>query len=154
MLRNFCVISLLLFHWVISTPAYSASYVAYAGVNLVKNIQVSEQQALNFGQISNLNGSCQMLQDGSLVASGAQTCNQTQNPGIFSISGSLDQAISISVSQGATIPGVEFTPALVGSSNQQLTGGSTTIAVIGTLAINNAQQGNKAIPYIVTVNYQ
>jgi len=132
----------------------AVSVSASANVELVDPLVITETSSLTFGNITNLNGSCVMQDDGVLLASGGQTCSGSQVPAQFNISGNDGSLVDIVVQANHTEPGLTFIPKLVGSESKSLTGGSTSVQVVGTLNISNASDGNYYIPYIVTVNYQ
>lgn len=139
---------------IISHSAYSGTVVAAAHVNIVPPIEINELQAIDFGSLGNLDGSCEMLDSGVLSPSGDQSCSDTRTPGIFSITGAADQQISVSVTAGAPAGGVSFSPKLVGTSSKTLTGGNIQVTVVGTLSMSAASNGSQSLPYTVTVNYQ
>lgn len=128
--------------------------VASAQVNLLSPLEVIESSTLNFGNIVNLNGSCQMQDDGALVASGAQTCSGTQVPAQFNINGDAGSSVDVFVGVNHSIPGLTFVPKLVGGETKNLVGGSASFQVVGTLNISSPTEGAYAVPYVVTVNYQ
>jgi len=134
--------------------ALAASISGSANVNLVNPLTISEATQLTFGSITNLNGSCEMLDDGSLVGTGGQTCSGAQIPAEFTVLGDIGYSVDIVVQANNSEPGLSFLPKLVGTETKTLSDGSISFQVVGTLNISNAFEGTYAIPYIVTVNYQ
>lgn len=133
---------------------WAASVVGSAQVNLLSPLEIGESSSLDFGNIINVNGSCEMQDNGALVSSGTQTCDGTQIPAEFIITGDAGNTVDIVVQATQVESGLTFIPKLVGESNRVLTSGSVSFNVVGTLNINNANQGVYVIPYVVTVNYQ
>lgn len=139
---------------ILSSPAVGASISGSASVNLVNPLSISEATQLTFGNITNLNGSCEMQDDGLLVASGGQNCSGAQMPAEFTITGDPGNSVDIVVQANNTEPGLSFIPKLVGAETKTLSDGSISFQIVGTININNAFEGTYAIPYVVTVNYQ
>lgn len=154
MMKTRWFLLVVLIGWGISSFTLAASMSGSANVNLVSPLTISEAAQLTFGNITNLNGSCEMQDDGSLIPSGGQTCSGAQIPAEFTISGDAGNSVDIVVKPNNNEPGLTFTPKLVGSETKTLADGSTSFQIVGTLNINNAFEGSYAIPYIVTVNYQ
>lgn len=137
----------------LSQPALAASELASARVSIVPAINISEETEIDFGQLSNIDGTCFMSSDGTLSGTTGMDCVGSQAPGVFSISGLSGAVINISVSQGS-IDGVTFDPVIDGELSRTLEGGSTTVTILGSLTLNNALDGDKNITYTFTANYE
>lgn len=137
----------------LSQPVIAASELASARVSIVPAINISEDAEIDFGQLSNIDGTCYMSNDGSLSGTTGMDCVGNQAPGVFSISGLNGAVINISVSQGS-IDGVTFNPVIDGELSRTLEGGSTTVTILGSLTLNNALDGEKNISYTFTANYE
>lgn len=122
-----------------------------AQVTILQSLAIAETTAVNFGNISNTDGICTMASGGGL--SGTNGCTGTATPGVFNVTGS-DVTIDLAVSPGAAVDGVTYTPAIDGSSTPTLSGGSTTVTVVGELSLASATAGAKAINFELTANYQ
>lgn len=139
----------------VSAAAQSVNYSSQAFVEIVENLSMSESQPLNFGSIENIDGTCIMASGGSLSGEGGQNCSGTSTPGEFTISGTANQNIVVTVSStGSSVDGVTFIPEIDGSSIRTLEGGNTSVTVIGQLSLSAATLGAKNIEYTITANYQ
>ncbi len=110
---------------------------------------------LNFGTISSENGTCKIKGNGTLVASGGQTCIGSGVPAKFKIRGEPNTAVVASVAQGVSVNGVTYAPSISGSAAKVLNSkGKKNLKIIGKLLLNNALGGQLDLLYTVTVNYQ
>ncbi len=124
------------------------------GGGIIDPIEITEVTELDFGLLANINGTCTMGPGGVLSGPAAMNCNDTETPGEFLLTGTAGAVVEVSVSGGQTVDGVTFNPALDGDSLRALSGGNTTVNVVGNVELNNATGGVKDIPYTFTVNYQ
>lgn len=120
-----------------------------ANVMVLQTIDVTEVTELDFGKITDSDGTCQMASGGNLSGS----CSGSSVPAAFSITGSDGVNIQISVTP-VTESGITFTPAVDGPSTISLSGGSTNINVVGTLQLNGATVGVKTLTYTLTAEYE
>ncbi len=135
-----------------SANALAESATGNATVVIQETITFNEDTAIDFGAISNADGTCTM--DAAGVLSGQCLGQPDGTPGQFTVSGTAGQAVSISVGSGSTVDGVTFTPALNSSASATLNGsGETVVSVSGSLGLASATGGLKALTYSVTVNY-
>lgn len=144
--------TLLLFLFPLS--CFAINHSSYAYVEIVENLEMIEAQALNFGLIENIDGICVMASDGTLSGQNGQNCSGTSSPGEFTISGTSDQNIIVTVMASNAQDGVAFTPEIDGANSRTLEGGSATVTVIGQLTLSDALIGGKSIEYTITANYQ
>lgn len=133
----------------ISTSA--SADIFQASVTVLETLAIAEDTAVNFGTISATDGLCTMASGGGL--SGTNGCTGTATPGSFTITGS-DVTIDLSVTPGAAVDGITYTPAVDGSLTPTLSGGTTTVTMIGALSLTAATSGVKSIDYDLTANYQ
>lgn len=134
-------------------PVLAATELASAHVEIVPAIDISEQNQIDFGTLSNIDGICTMSAGGTLSGSAGMDCSGAQTPGLFTISGLDGATVNISVSQGNS-GGITFIPTLLGGGNRSLDGGSINVTVLGSLELNNASEGEKDISYTLTANYE
>ncbi len=137
-----------------SNVAFAADEASNANVNIVTAITISEDTEIDFGTITNEDGTCTMASGGALTGSAGQSCTGTETPGSFTVSGTDGAVVDLVVTAGAAVDGVTYTPAIDGASTATLTGGNATVAVIGNLALSSATDGDKNIAYTFTANYQ
>lgn len=137
----------------LSPPVMAASELASARVSIVPAININEEAEIDFGQLSNIDGTCYMSSGGTLSGTTGMDCVGSQAPGVFSISGLIGAVINISVTQGS-IDGVTFDPVIDGELSRTLANGSTTVTILGSLTLNNALDGDKNISYTFTANYE
>ncbi len=131
----------------------AASEIGNARVQIVPAININQESEIDFGQLSNVDGTCIMSSGGSLSGTAGMDCAGDQVPGVFSISGANGAVISLSVTQGST-DGVVFNPVIDGSISRTLANGLTTVTILGSLILNNAIDGDKNISYTLTANYE
>lgn len=135
------------------SQAHAANLAAHAKVVLLPAIQIDEQNEIDFGTLSNVDGTCQMAADGSLSGTEGMSCTGTETPGQFTISGQNDAIINLAVATGEAA-GITFTPVIDGNSSRALENGSTQITILGSLTLNNASEGANTISYTLTANYE
>ncbi|ARN73519.1 DUF4402 domain-containing protein [Oceanicoccus sagamiensis] len=139
----------------LSAPnSWALELAANARVNIVKAIDISLVSELDFGNISELNGTCTMGSSGTLSASDGQDCSGTSTPGVFQVAGTNGQTIIMNVTAGAAVDGINFTPKIDGSNTRTLVDGNANIEIIGHLTLSDTTLGDKNIAYTVTANYQ
>ena len=124
------------------------------GGGIVDPIEITEVTEIDFGLLANVNGICTMSSGGVLSGPAGMNCNDTETPGEFLLTGTDGAVVEIDVTGGQTVDGVTFNPALDGDALRALSGGNTTVNVVGNIELNNATSGVKDIPYTFTVNYQ
>lgn len=137
-----------------SSAANAADQSGNANVEIVSAITITEVAQIDFGQIINFDGTCTMASGGSLNGSVGMGCTGTETPGTFDITGTSGAVVDVSVTAGATIDGVTYSPNIDGSSSRTLSGGTATVNVIGNIQLINATDGVKDIAYTFTTNYQ
>lgn len=133
--------------------AAAESTTGNASVNILETITFSEIAIVDFGSITNADGTCTM--DGAGALSGQCAGRPDGTIGDFTVTGSASQAVNVSVGSGSTSGGVTFNPVLATSATPTLSaGGTTTVNVIGNLVLSSATAGSKALTYTLTVDYQ
>lgn len=117
-------------------------------------LTITEQLALDFGRVTNLDGTCSMSSTGTLTGSGAQDCFGTETPASFQIQGETNASFFISL-VGSTTNGVTLSPIVEGGSSQILDGsGDLDITVYADLDFSSASaDGPVALTYTLTVSY-
>ena len=137
----------------IGTHVAAESTTGNAAVVILETLTFNEVATVDFGSIPKADGTCTMATDGSLSGQCAGRPNGTL--GDFTVSGSANQAVNVSVSNGSTSGGVTFNPVLDSSATPTLDGsGDTTVNVRGNLVLASAVVGAKALTYTLTVDYQ
>jgi len=137
----------------LSGAALAADLTGTAKVNLLTPLALSETTQIDFGTMTSEDGTCTMASGGALAGTSGQSCTGSATPGVFKIDGS-DVTVDISVTAGAAVDGVTFTPSIDGASSVTLSGGTANVDVIGGLALVSATSGSKSISYTFTANYQ
>jgi len=140
-----------------SGSALAASINGNANVNIISALSISEATEIDFGNIAAVDGTCAMAANGALTGSSADlNCTGTATPASFDISGEASEAVDISVTAGAAVDGVTFTPTIDGGLNTVTLDGSgaASVTVHGSLALSAATVGDKDIAYTFTANYQ
>lgn len=138
----------------LSPLMFAADQTGNANVEIVSAITVSEDTQIDFGQIINQDGTCNMSTGGSLSGTVGMGCTGTETPATFTINGTTGSVIDISVSTGASVDGVTYSPVIDGILTRTLVGGSATVDVIGSIVLSGATDGIKDIAYTFTANYQ
>ncbi|WP_145999246.1 hypothetical protein [Oceanicoccus sp. KOV_DT_Chl] len=138
----------------LSTVATAADFSANANVEIVTAVSISEDTQIDFGILTNEDGTCTMASGGALTGSNGQSCTGTETPAAFTVDGTDGKVVDLSVTAGSAVDGVTYTPVIDGASTATLTGGSATVAVIGNLVLASATDGDKDIAYTFTANYQ
>ena len=137
----------------VGVNANAESTVGNANVVILETISFAENFAVDFGYITNADGTCTMDAVGAL--SGQCLGRPAGTVGDFTVAGTANQAVSVSVGSGSTSGGVTFNPVLSSSATPTLSaGGTTTVNVIGNLVLLSATAGAKALTYTLTVDYQ
>lgn len=137
-----------------SSLALAADQAGNANVEIVSAITISEDTQIDFGQVINTDGTCNMASGGSLSGTAGMGCTGTETPAAFTITGTTGSVVDISVTAGAAIDGVTYNPVVDGILTRTLTGGSTSVNVIGNIVLSSATDGVKDIAYTFTANYQ
>ncbi len=139
----------------LSAPtSWALELAANAKVTIVKAIDIAVVSELDFGTISELNGTCTMASSGALSGSDGQDCAGTSTPGLFQVAGANGQSIIMNVTAGAAVDGINFNPKIDGSVTRTLVDGTANIEIIGDLTLTDTTLGDKDIAYTVTANYQ
>ncbi len=136
-----------------TSQTLAATTTATARVVIQETLGLSEQTPVAFGAIPDRNGTCHMGHDGTLTGANGSTCEGSGSLGEFVVTGTEDQAISISVESADAVNGLAFTPTLQSESTQTLANGAATVKVSGALTIDNPSEGFNELNYILTVNY-
>ncbi len=152
-LNTVALTALTLSSLMLSSAVMAANEIATARVQIVPAINITEQTEIDFGTLSNIDGTCTMSSGGSLSGTAGMECAGDEVPGQFNISGLDGAVISLSVTQGFS-QGVTFQPVIDGSNSRTLEGGVTTVVILGSLTLNNAQDGEQNISYTLTANYE
>ena len=140
-----------------SGSVFAESTTGNAQVHILSAITFNEDQVVDFKYIPADDGTCTMASSGALSGQCAGQPNGT--PGQFTVSGTANQLIDISVGSGSTSGGVTYNPILASndstSDSATLDGsGNATVSVIGNLVLSSATAGAKALTYVITVDYQ
>ncbi len=135
-----------------SGVANAESTTGNADVIILETISFNEVSPVDFGSITNADGTCTMASNGALSGQCAGRPNGTI--GDFTVSGTAGQAVNVSVGSGSSSGGVTYNPVLSSSATPTLVGGNTTVNVIGNLVLLSATTGAKALTYTLTVDYQ
>ena len=133
-----------------SAVANAESTTGNADVIILETITFNELAHVDFGSITNADGTCTMAAGGGLSGQ----CSGTGSEGDFTVSGTAGQVVDVSVGSGSTSGGVTFNPVLTSAAAPTLTAGSTSVSVAGNLVLLSATAGAKALTYTLTVNYQ
>jgi len=134
--------------------AHAVGTTGTANVNIIKALVVNETSEVNFGSIPAQNGQCRMLSNGELEGVAGQDCKGTSTPGTFSLTGTAEQNIVVSVAAGTTVDGVTFTPEVDGTPNRILNAGNSEVNIIGSLDLSGATPGSKLVTYTFTAHYE
>ena len=148
---SLCSLALLTFA---SQLAITAEQAGNANVEIVSAITISEDTQIDFGQIINLDGTCNMATGGTLSGTAGMGCTGTETPATFTISGTTGAVVDINVTAGASVDGVTYNPVVDGVLTRTLTGGQASVDVIGNIVLASATDGIKDIAYTFTANYQ
>ncbi|ARN73518.1 DUF4402 domain-containing protein [Oceanicoccus sagamiensis] len=117
-------------------------------------LTIELRDALDFGVISNENGTCSMDNQGNLTGSGGQSCFGTGIRSKFWVWGDVGYSFFVLVS-GSTSNGITFNPVIKGNASRTInTNGRRNVRIVGDLVLNNVTPGNFGISYLVSVNYE
>ena len=133
---------------------FAADQAGNANVEIVSALLISEDTQIDFGQIINLDGTCTMSSGGALSGTAGMGCTGTETAGVFTVSGTSGSVVDVSVTAGAAVDGVTYNPVVDGVLTRTLTGGQSTVDVIGNIVLASATDGVKDIAYTFTANYQ
>ena len=140
-----------------SGSAFAAQATGNAQVLILTSISFVEDQIVDFKDNYGANGTCTMAANGALTGDCGVDLNGT--PGQFTVSGTANQSIAVSVGSGSTSGGVTYNPILAsnGATSENTTfdgSGDKVVSVIGNIVLASATPGLKALTYVITVNYQ
>ena len=124
---------------------------ASANTELVAEIAITEDTQIDFGILTEEDGTCTMASGGGLTGSLGQSCTGSATPGSFTITGTNGKEVDLTLT--AAVDGVTYNPLVDGDIAPRLTGGTTTVAVIGSLVLLSAGDGDKNISYTFAANY-
>jgi len=130
--------------------AFAVDETGTANVNILSPLAIAETTQIDFGTIDSTDGTCTMSSGGTLSGQ----CTGSATPGLFTISGTADETVDVSVTAGVAVDGVSYNPVIDGGSSEVLTAGSATVDVFGNLVLSGATSGAKNISYTFTANYQ
>lgn len=136
-----------------TAAAVAESYTGNATVTILAMLQANEDKTVQFGAIQAVNGSCTLDAGGNLSGSGGNDCAGTGQLGEFTIAGTQDQGVAISVSPDSGPSGLSFAPVLYSASTASLTGGETTAQVGGALLLSDPSPGQYNLTYTLNINY-
>jgi len=131
-----------------------ASHAAKPGSSTPDPIIITAQNVLDFGTISDDDGTCTMDSSGLLSGTGSIICFGSGIPGSFSIAGQRNSWVTVSLIPGSSVDGVTFTPQLVENASLRIKSRNITATVVGTLTLNNALKGQKNLYYTLSINYE
>lgn len=137
-----------------SSLVMAADQAGNANVEIVSAITISEDTQIDFGQVINTDGTCNMASGGSLSGTAGMGCTGTETPAAFTINGTTGSVVDINVTAGAAVDGVTYNPVVDGILTRTLTGGTVSVNVIGNIVLSSASDGVKDIAYTFTANYQ
>lgn len=137
-----------------SSLIMAADQAGNANVEIVSAITISEDTQIDFGQVINTDGTCNMASGGSLSGTAGMGCTGVETPAAFTINGTTGAVVDISVTAGAAVDGVTYNPVVDGILTRTLSGGTTSVNVIGNIVLSGASDGVKDIAYTFTANYQ
>lgn len=132
----------------------AADQAGNANVEIVSAILITEDVQIDFGQIINTDGTCNMSPGGLLSGTAGMGCTGSETAGTFTINGTSASVVDVSVTQGAPVDGVTYSPTIDGAASRTLAGGTTSVDVIGSIVLASATDGVKDIAYTFTANYQ
>lgn len=144
--------------------AHAAQTTIQARAKVVKSLELSSKQNLDFGTIT-LSGTpgtytVSISLAGQLTCPSGATCSGVAQPAIMNAQGSRNQVVLISVASsnlvnaldGSTIPFTPVAPASVTLTNSGFPG--TDFNVGGSIDIPSTADGSYAGNVVVTANYQ
>ncbi|MCL6698015.1 DUF4402 domain-containing protein [Sphingomonas sp. NSE70-1] len=144
--------------------AQSASTTIQANAKVVKSLQLTAKQNLDFGTIT-LSGTpgtytVAISQSGAVTCPSGATCAGTVRQGIMNVQGSNAQIVRITIpiinlvntATGATIPFVPDAPATITLTNSGSPGRDFNIG--GSIAVPSTADGTYSGNISVTVDYQ
>jgi hypothetical protein len=111
-------------------------------------------QSMDFGIVTNENGTCKMKNSGVLVGQQGQTCFGTGQPAKFKIFGDPNMNVVITTFESVIQSGVKLVPR-VGSPVKTLNSrGRKTFKVPASLVFEQAGSGVMQLDYTVSINYE
>lgn len=145
-------------------PAQAAQTTIQASAKVVKSLELSSKQNLDFGTIT-LSGTpgtyaVSIGLNGQLSCPSGATCSGVVQPAIINAQGSRGQVVLISVASsnlvnavdGSTIPFTPVAPASITLSNSGFPGNDFNVG--GSIAIPSTADGTYSGNVVVTANYQ
>lgn len=131
----------------------AAEIQAFASVQIVPALSISETRAIDFGNLASSSGRCSMGADGRLTAESA-ICEGQGQLGHLTLSGQSGAFVNVQLSSGSTAQLI-FTPQLRQSSSRiQLGDSPSQLSIGGTLDLDAPENGKHAIQFGVTANYE
>jgi len=129
---------------------------ATANVLILETVDVTETTQIDFGKLTEEDGTCTMASGGGLTGSGGQLCTGTATPGDFGITGTDGETVAITVAAGSAVDGITYNPVLAnsGTTTDTATLDAASVEVIGNLVLSSATTGAKTITYTFTADYQ
>ena len=117
-------------------------------------LTIELRDALDFGTISNENGTCSMDNQGNLNGTGGQTCFGTGTRSKFWVRGDVGYSFFVIVS-GSSSNGITFNPVLKGNASRTInSNGRRNVRIVGDLVLNNVTPGTFSPSYLLSVNYE
>ncbi len=117
-------------------------------------LTIELRDQLDYGMISNENGTCSMDNQGNLTGTGGQTCFGTGIRSKFWIWGDPGYSFFVMVS-GSSSNGITFNPVIKGPTSRTINNnGRRNVRIVGDLVLNNAGTGNFGLTYLLSVNYE
>lgn len=149
-LAQICMPALLILS---STFAFAESATGNVMVTILDQIDLTETKSVDYGSLTNETGDCTINATAQKIGTDGSSCSGDAQLGEFSIAGTEDQMVSISVSPSTASNGVTFSPTLHTPSTAVLSGGQATVTIGGTLSMENASSGMHNLSYTISVNY-
>ncbi len=138
---------------IVSTGALADTF--QARVTVVDALSITEDTQINFGNVTPEASTCAMASGGAVSGTNSIcTLGDTETPGSFTITGT-DATIVLSTTASTSTNGIVYTPTVDGSSTPAISGGSVTVTLIGSLALDGTSTaGVTDIDYDLSANYQ
>jgi Flp pilus assembly protein TadG len=143
----------------ISAAVNAATDTGTASVTLQTPVSIDSVTDVAFGTITNNGGTATCTMDAAGALSSAESiCTGTGTLGAVNVSGTASANVDVTLTTGAAVDGVTFTPQLADGSQSGTSAidgaGALSIPVQGTINYSGAQtDGAKNLTYTVAVNY-
>lgn len=131
-----------LFAIVLFFPGYASSI----------EITITPQVIMNFGSISDANGTCQLKSNGTLRGLNGQDCSGSGVRGEYLLQGDPNTNFTL-ILTGSNSNGITFTPVVNGAPKRFSSTGDKTIVIVGELVLNNPGSGAQSPSFTLSVNY-